>query len=311
MYKETLAESSPLYGRASAQILLTPMRYSYLADFIPDCNQEKLVELYSLCGGVPRYIELVQSFNDFWDALTSLVLDRNGILYNEAKYLLHEEIHTPNTCWSILNALGSGTNRISELGSRLNLPANQLTRYIDLLKDLFLIYREVPVLEKNPLKSKKGLYQICDPFLQLGFGSIYPYESFLEFGEPSKVIEKLRPQINHHIELCFERICREYVATRLLDYNCIRVGRQWSKNYEIDIAAVNAQNELAIVGECKWSTKKVGLSVLKQLKTAVKENKLPIAKNCQFMLFSKSGFSDELSELSQSDLSIVLVSDMF
>jgi len=149
MYKETMASNAPLYGRAAAQVLLEPLAYRHVKDFLPGRNANELVEMYSLGGGVPRYLELLRKYPSFSEALRSLALHRSGILYQEARYLLHEEIPTPNICWSILNGLGNGTGRISELGSLLQLPANQLTRYIELLRDLFLVYREVPVLEKN------------------------------------------------------------------------------------------------------------------------------------------------------------------
>jgi len=307
MYKETLAENSPLYGRASVQLLISPLRFKYLKKFMPKLNHIELIKFYSLTGGIPRYIELAGEYKDFKTALKKLVLNRTGILYNEAKYILHDEIYTPNTCWSILNALGSGTTRISELGSKLNLPTNQLTRYIDLLKDLFLVYREVPVLETNPAKSKKGIYKVSDPFLRLWFGCIYPYESFLEFEQPDLVMKKIGPQLLKHISFCYEDICRDLVKEKMLDFNCFKIGRQWSKNYEIDIAGVNEKNEITIIGECKWSNKKIGLSLLKELKNKITDNNLPAVPNYKCVFFSKSGFTKDLLEKAESDKSIILI----
>lgn len=312
MYKETLADSAPLYGRASLQLLLSPVKYEYLTEFLPKVSDQKsLVEFYSFSGGTPRYIELMHDFRNYKEALKKLLLDRNGVLFNEAKYILHEEITSPNTCWSILNALGSGKTTISELGTVLSLPANQLTRYIDLLKDLFLVYREVPVLEKNPAKSKKGVYHVSDPFLRLWFGSVYPYESFLEFDEKDIIMNKLQPLIDRHIEYCFEDLCRQYVKNNLSDYDCIRIGRQWGSHYEIDIAGVNIKNELSLLGECKWSSKKVGLSILRDLQDKVSKYKLPVAGNCKYIFFSKAGFSDDLFELSKNDSKIILIDSIF
>jgi AAA+ ATPase superfamily predicted ATPase len=105
--------------------------------------------------------------------------------------------------------------------------------YIDLLRDLFLIYREVPVLEKNPAKSKKGFYQVADPFLRLWFGTIFPYESFLEFGQIETVIERLQPQLNTHIAHCFEQLCRNYAQQQSGRLDCLKIDRQWAGNYKI------------------------------------------------------------------------------
>jgi len=311
MYKETMAQSAPLYGRASAQILLKPLPYQHLKDFLPTHTEEELIKFYSLGGGVPRYLELLQGYQNFSTAIQELVLNQNGILYNEARYLLHEEISSPNTCWSILQALGNGTGRISEIGSRLGLPANQLTHYIELLRDLFLVYREVPVLEKNPAHSKKGYYQVADPFLRLWFGSIYPYDSFLEFGQIKIIMERLNPLIQSHISFCYEQLCRNFVKNNASTFNCLRVGRQWSGNYELDIAGVNADLQLSVVGECKWSHKKIGLSVYKELQNKIVSNKLPLSQNCRHLLFSKSGFTQDLKELAKKENRLLLINSLF
>ncbi len=312
MYKETLAQSAPLYGRSDLQLLLKPINYKHLNKFLPNINKEtELVKFYALCGGVPRYLELAQNYKTYNQAINHLLLDKNSLLFNEGKYLLHEEISSPNTCWSILHALGTGSSKISELGNKLSLPANQLTRYIDLLKDLFLIYREVPILEKNPSKSKKGIYRISDPFIKLWFACIYPYESFLEFDEKEKITEKLKPLLDSHIEYCYEELCRQYIKNHIFDFDCIKVGRQWSGKYEIDIAGVNNNNELSLIGECKWSNKHIGLSIYHNLQKVINDNNLPISKNVKYILFSKSGFSKDLTKLSKENKSIILINSIF
>ena len=311
MYEETLTVTSPLYGRASAQILLSPFIYTYTGNFFPELSDSELIKMYSISGGVPRYLKLLQKYQTFADALRDLVLNPSGILYREARYLLQEEINTPNTSWSILNALGKGTGRISELGSALNLPANQLTRYIDLLRDLFLVYREVPVLEINPQKSKKGFYQVADPFLRLWFGAIYPYESFLEFGQIDLVEDRLKPMIDNHIAHCYERLCRDYIKFRADAFDCLRVGRQWGRNYEIDVVGVGQKDEVVVAGECKWSRHPVGLSLLHSLKEKLAANNLPVSSSCRYVLFGRSGFSAELEEEAERNNKLILIKSLF
>ncbi len=207
--------------------------------------------------------------------------------------------------------MGNGTGRISEIGRALSLPANQLTHYIELLKQLFLIIREVPVLEKNPEKSKKGFYQIADPFLRLWFGSIYPYDSFLEFGQVELIRERLTPLLQNHISLCYEAVCRQFVRNNNQFFNCLRIGRQWSGAYEIDVAGIDSQLRLNVVGECKWSSKPVGISVLTDLHGKIERHKLPLAPNCRYVLFSRNGFTADLATMAVTDRSIVLVQSVF
>jgi hypothetical protein len=60
------------------------------------------------------------------------------------------------------------------------------------------------------------------------------------------------------------------------------------------------------VGECKYSNKKVGVDILKELerKSEKIELNLPI-KN--YLLFSKSGFTEDLLEIEKDREDVVLV----
>jgi AAA+ ATPase superfamily predicted ATPase len=310
MYRETLAASAPLYGRATAQILLRPIGFSHISEFLPDKNAKERLEFFALTGGVPRYLHLASPYASFKEALAALVLHPDGILHNEARQLLQEEIQTPNQCWSILHAIGSGANRISEIAGRTGQPANKLTRYLDLLKDLHLVRRETPVLERNPAKSKKGIYVVSDPFFRMWFGAIYPYISFFEFSEVEMVYSKIEPLIKRLMAECYEEVCRQWVRERALDFDAAHVGRQWSSAYEIDVAAVNTNYELTVVGECKWSENQMGISVFRDLKEKVTFHNLPLAENCRFVLFSKSGFTSDLEKLAAEEKNIVLASGL-
>jgi AAA+ ATPase superfamily predicted ATPase len=310
MYRETLAASSPLYGRASAQILLRPIGFSHISKFLPDKSCTEWLEFFALTGGVPRYLHLASPYPSFKEALAALVLHPDGILHNEARQLLQEEIQTPNQCWSILNAIGSGANRISEIAGRIGQPANKLTRYLDLLKDLHLVRRETPVLERNPAKSKKGIYVVSDPFFRMWFGAIYPYMSFFEFAEMEPAYSRIEPLIGKLVAECYEEVCRQWIRERALEFHASSVGRQWSSAYEIDVAAINAKFELTVVGECKWSENKMGVSIFQELEEKVISHNLPLAEDCRFVLFSKSGFTSDLEQLAAEGKSIVLTSGL-
>ena len=56
MYSETLAYESPLHGRRTAQIKLQPIKFKYYSEFFKNKSIQNLIELYSITGGVPKYI---------------------------------------------------------------------------------------------------------------------------------------------------------------------------------------------------------------------------------------------------------------
>ena len=67
------------------------------------------------------------------------------------------------------------------------------------------------------------------------------------------------------------------------------------------------ENNKIVFGESKYSKKQVGLSILKQLQEKAKNVKWNNNNREEyFILFSKSGFSEELEELAQKEKNIIL-----
>ena len=64
-------------------------------------------------------------------------------------------------------------------------------------------------------------------------------------------------------------------------------------------------DENAIFGECKWKNELVGIGILNDL--MVKSELLKHYKNKHYMLFSKSGFTNELVEAAEKMGNVGLV----
>ena len=86
----------------------------------------------------------------------------------------------------------------------------------------------------------------------------------------------------------------------------LKVGRWWDKEIEIDIVGLGENNKI-VFGECKYSKKLIGLNILNELK---EKSKKVIWNNDKreeyYILFSKSGFSEDLIELAKKESNIVL-----
>lgn len=294
MYRETLAHSSPLYGRRTGQWLLGPMRFRDVGAFYPGRSPLERVRLWALAGGVPRYAEIAASHRDFASALRAAVLTKDGPLYAEARLLLQDEVTTPNVYWSILHAVASGANRISEIAGRVGLPANQLTRYLAALSDMGLVQRQVPVTERNPEKSKRGLYRLGDPYLRLWFGCVAPFESLLEFGQVERVEELIQERLARHLAWSFEDACRQHVEDRLDDFAAVKVGRFWNRSDELDVVAVDEEGRVALAGECKWTRRPVGVEVGENLRRRVERLWPETHDRARLAVFSSGGFSEAL-----------------
>lgn len=299
MYRETLARSSPLFGRRTGQWLLSPMRFGHVQQFLPSLTSRAKLEMWSLIGGVPRYAELAAAFRSMPEALRGLVLDRGGPLYSEARFLLQDEVTTANVYWSLLHAIGSGANRITEIAGRMGMAANQLTRYLTALQEMGLVRRVVPVTEPNPGRSKRGIYQVTDSFLRLWFGCVAPFESLLEFGKVREAEEAMRERLAAHQAWAFEEVCRQYTEDHAPEFEVVTVGRYWDKDRELDVAGCDEQGHVVVAGECKWSGRPVDLPVARELERKVREAWPDRAGTIRLLLFSSGGFTARVRAWSQ------------
>jgi AAA+ ATPase superfamily predicted ATPase len=301
MYEQTLSYNSPLYGRRTSSIKLDALSFEYLSHFFPDKTQNELIELYALLYGVPKYLELFKDAGDIFDSIEKNILDKNAFFYEEPRFILQNEVSEPMTYFSILEIIARGDHKIGNIAGKLNKNVQNITSFIAKLVELDILYKEVPVTETNPLKSKKGLYFIKDNFFRFWFLYVLPYKSQLELDNKNYALVKIKENFSGFIAKVYEDLAIEYT---LQNYPLLKCGRWWSKTDEIDVVGVS--EDYLLVGECKYSSKKVGTDILQELKDKSKkiELNLPIK---YYLLFSKSGFTDALIELSKDDDSVVLI----
>lgn len=301
MYEQTLSYSSPLYGRRTSSIKLEAISFKYLELFFPNKTQVELIELYSLLYGVPKYLEMFKDTKNIYLSIQKNILNSNSYLYNEPQFILQNEVNEPITYFSILEIIASGEHKIGNIASKLNKNVQNITSFISKLIELDIIYKEVPITEDNPSKSKKGLYFIKDNFFRFWFMYVLPYKSQLEIGNDDYVLTKIKDNFNSFISKTYEDLSIKYI---LSNYEVLKCGRWWDKSNEID--AVGVTEDYLIVAECKYSNKKVGVDILDSLKNKTKyiNSSLPVKK---YLLFSKSGFTNDLLEISKKDTSVELI----
>ena len=312
MEEQTLKYSSPLYGRRTAQIRLKQIPFSYYEKFFPNKNFKELVEMYSVTGGVPKYIESFREESDIYSAIKKHVLNPSSYLYDEPHFLLQQEVTEIGSYFSLIKTIAAGNSKLSAIATALELPQTRLTKYLKTLIDLDILEREVPITEENPDKSKKGLYRIKDNFIKFWFAFIYPNLSFLESGNTQIVMDKIKKGfVSGQVSFVYEDVCRQKMwqmnADGMWPFTFSKIGRYWDNNTEIDIAAIDPDGRNLILGECKYRKEPVGINILSELEE--KSKKVAWNKSNRktwFVLFSTGGFTPELQELAKNRNDIVL-----
>ena len=304
MYSEVLAYSSPLFGRRTAQIKLQAVSFPYYKEFFLRKTHHELIEMYSLTGGIPKYILSVQEKYLPLKNIKKFFLDRDHYLYSEPKFLLQEEVNEMSRYFAILHSISLGNTKLSKIASHLALSTAGISAYISKLIDLDLIEKEIPVGEKLE-NTKKSLYYIKDNYLRFWFCYIYPYQSYLEIGNLEYPFHKIEKEFDVWVSKTYENLCRESILySKEIPFPLLETGRWWDKNTEIDILGLGEKE--IVFGECKWSKKKVGLSVLQELQEKAKKFPKKEKRVEYYILFSKSGFTNELISLKNQSDNIIL-----
>jgi len=312
MKEQTLEYSSPLYGRRTAQIKLKQIPFSYYEKFFPNKESKELIEMYSVTGGVPKYIESLREEKDIYSAIKKYVLNPSSYLYDEPHFLLQQEVTEIGSYFSLIKTIAAGNSKLSAIATALELPQTRLTKYLKTLIDLDILEREVPITEENPDKSKKGLYRIKDNFIKFWFAFIYPNLSFLESGNTEIVMKKIEKGfVSGQVSFVYEDVCRQKMwkmnADEVWPFTFSKIGRYWDNNTEIDIAALDPDGKNLILGECKYWKEPVGINILADLEEKAK--KVAWNKNNRktwYILFSTGGFTPELKALAKTRNDIIL-----
>lgn len=304
MEREVLLHKAPLYGRRTGSLEIKEMPFAALTEFFPQKSFDELVHIYTVCGTIPAYLEKLDPSLDIFKNIELNILRKGTFLYQEVEFLVREELREPRNYFSILKAMSEGKRKLGEIMVATGFEKSMVARYIDILHSLSIIEKEVPVTEKNPEKSKLGLYAIKDHFFSFWFRYVLPNRSRLEIENIKPVIEQIQKSFASYLGFAFERLCRE-ACQRLMKEGIMEftsIGKWWDKNEEIDIVALDENNKVIYFGEAKWNPKPVGLSILEDLNRKASRVKWgPADRIERFMIFSKSGFSASLQKAAQRE----------
>ena len=312
MTTHVLSYSSPLYGRRTAQIRLSPLKFTELLRTNPNKSFEQFVETYSITGGVPKYFDFFDNDEPLMENVEREVLQKGGFLYEEPVFLLEKEVRELVSYFSIMKNIAGGNHKVSALAGILEMPSNALSPYLKTLMDLDLVEKRIPVTEKQPEKSRKGLYFVNDHFIEFWFRFVYAYKGELELENTEYVLGKIKKSfIENHVSFVYEDICRELLSVLCregkINFIPNKIGSYWSSNIEVDVAAIDEESKSILLGECKYHVQPVDADVLFELKEKTEKISEISEYKKIYAVFSKSGFTNRLRELAEQSSNIILI----
>ncbi len=321
MQKHALSYDSPLYGRRTAQIRLAPLPFTdiYAVQKMPF---DHAVEQYAVTGGIPKYLEFFEDGRPLEEQVKDTVLSKNGFLYEEPNFLLKSESMTAVNYFSIIKAIADGNHKLGKIAGILGQESSSLTPYLSILLDLGFIEKRTPITEKNPEKSRKGLYFIADNFIRFWFRYVYPYKGELELDNMQIVLDEIHKDFREKfVAFAYEDICKsifvELCNNKAFPFLPSRIGSYWLNDFdsdtEIDVVSVDHQNKRVFTGECKYHVKPVDSPVYFALKEKVdcsaEIRKAFSGYEIIYGVFSKSGFTRRMLDIAKEGSGILLINE--
>jgi len=306
MHEQFASGRGPLYGRSTADILLREIEPDQLALFLPRYSPAQIVETYGIVGGVPKYLEMWDDRKAVVANVRDLVLSPVTIFRQEALFLIQDEISEPRTYLAILESIGCGRKTPAAIAAQTGILPNHVGKYLNTLCSLGFIDRIVSVAAVDRGNSRQSRYEIRDAYLRFFFHFLYPNLTLLEQDRTARLLRIIEDQLPAFVGgTAFEQLARRAITvlgdSEKLSFVPEHVGRIWSRAVEVDIAAVSRRDRAAILGECKWTNRKMSERDLENLR--VRTGRLPLTQDWSitYALFSRSGFTAALRRLADRD----------
>lgn len=247
----------PLFGRADNIINLRPFRIKVVKEILKDYNPEytngDLLALYSITGGIPKYIEL---FCDNGHVTEESML-RFSVSYmspfiDEGRNLLITEFGRDyGTYFSILLAIAQGRTSQAEITAALGGMA--IGGHLERLENTYNIISKFRPVMSKPGSKNTVRFRISDNFMQFWFRFIERNRSMIELDNYDDLREVVMRDYPTYSGLMLEKYFRQKLAE---EGGFREIGSWWEAKSgkeanEIDIVGIRTEGKSALVAEVK------------------------------------------------------------
>ena len=247
----------PLFGRADNIIHLRPFKIKVLKeilkDFNPDYTNEDLLALYTITGGIPKYIELLcDNGHVTADSMIRFSVSYMSPFIDEGRNLLITEFGRDyGTYFSILLAIAQGRTSQAEITAALGGMA--IGGHLERLENTYNIISKFRPVMSKPGSRNSVRFRISDNFMQFWFRFIERNRSMIELDNYDDLREVVMRDYPVYSGLTLEK----YFRQKLTEGGGFReMGSWWEAKAgkeanEVDIVGIRTEGKSALVAEVK------------------------------------------------------------
>ncbi len=295
---------SQLGKRDMSLIHIHYLGFKDVLQFFPTYNVVEKIRAYSVVGGVPAYLQYLSPESNMLENIDRNFLSSNQFLYQEAIRIISERLREPSYYFTILETIGGHKRRMQEIVELSGLSPSLVSKYLDVLRKMRIVERAVPVTEKKPNSSKKGMYWLPSNYLKFWFSFIYPNMDRIEIRETKELRKEIARTLDGYIDHVFPNICSEFLRsillrTKLFSQDAI-FGSWWDGRNSMDVTVMDKGGKRMLYGSVKWKREPFTTLEMDELKrTADKVRVKP--DRAYYALFSRGGFTKGVIQVAKEE----------
>jgi len=295
MYENLFSVSKPLFNRQTFEYHLRECDYLESSLYYPDFSSKDKIRAYAVFGGLPYYLAQIDDSLSLEANIKNLITNENARFSNEVNMLLHSELRSIQEYQSVLQAIHSGSTKLSEIDSKSRIQDTAKTsKYVKKLIELEIVEKEFKFLENS--NSRSHLYRIKNNFIAFHYHFIWENQAASVLMSNDDYYDTfIKDELDQYVSLRFEKICEQYLIRYYKKRNqepIINIGRYWyndrkmKMDIEIDLCVQTKKN--IHIYECKWTKNPIGTSIMNDL--IVKGEHIGATK---YGAFSKNGYNED------------------
>jgi len=310
MFSNHFSVSKPLFNRQTFSCHLKECDYLESNLYYPKFKPEDKVRTYAVFGGLPYYLSQIDDEQSIEENIKRLITNENARFSNEVNMLLHTELRSIQEYQSVLQAIHSGSTKLSEIDSKSRIQNTAKTsKYVNKLMELEIIEKEYKFLESP--NSKNHLFRVKNNFIAFHYHFVWKNQAARVLMSSDDFYHTfIKDDLEQYVSLRFKKIGEQYLIRQYKSRNnepLMNIGRYWyndrktKTDVEIDLC-VQTKNHIHIY-DCKWTNSIIGESIMNELiekGSYINANK--------YGAFSKNGYHDDILD---KGYDLITIEDLF
>ncbi|MBL6988407.1 MAG: AAA family ATPase [Bacteriovoracaceae bacterium] len=303
--KDKVVHSKALYGRTHLTINLRPFKLKEIKLMLKGRSSQEIIEASLCLGGIPKYLDLFQSYSSLHLGLEELAFSRNGQLVEEFDKIFLSHFGKNEHYQQIMQVLAKHPYGLSrkELAKKAKIPeGGQLSKELSDLQSADFIMGQTPF--HHTVNSRDIRYILKDAYCRFYFSFIKPNLKEIDYGLENIFLDIVNtPAYYSWLGRSFEYLCMDHgkELAELLGFSAVkyRVGpyfkskSQSAKGVQIDLLFDRADNVITIC-EMKYRSSHIGVQIIEEIKKKQEVLEKTFKKTIHKVLITKSNPTREL-----------------